>query len=100
MVLCSVVISIHKKHKAMRRNKDDPTGLYIQVYFAGHVFLQMIAQIFMIVAIAAKISYENRRYNPDSPVCESDEPPDNICFPSASSRLWYMFIAARTKVTY
>ena len=83
MVLCSVVVNVHKKRKTMRRNKDDPTGLYIQVYFAVHVFLHMIAQIFMIIAIAAKIRYENRFYDPDSDSC-----------PSASSRLWYMFIAA------
>ena len=94
MVLCSVVVHVHKKRQKMRKNKDDPTGLYVQVYFAVHVFLQMIAQIFMIIAIAAKISYENRSYNPDSLRCEIDEPPADICSPNASSRLWYMLIAA------
>ena len=96
MVLCSVVINVHKKRKAMRQNKNDPTGLYIQVYFAIHVCLQMVAQIFMIIAIAAKIRYENRGYDPDSPVCESAIPSEDIviCSPSASSRLWYMFISA------
>lgn len=78
----------------MRKNKDDPTGLYIQVYFAVHMFAQMIALIFMIIAIAAKISYENRFYNPDSLLCESEESPANICSPNASSHLWYMLIAA------
>ena len=31
-----------------------------QLYFAIHIFLQMIVQVLMIVAIAAKIRYENR----------------------------------------
>ena len=94
MVLCSVVVNVHKKRQTMRKNKEDPTGLYVQVYFAAHVFLQMIAQIFMIVAIAAKISYENRFYNPDHPACEGESPSDMFCSTHASSRLWYMLIAA------
>jgi hypothetical protein len=94
MVLCSMVVNVHKKRQKMRKNKDDPTGLYVQVYFAAHIFLQMIAQIFMIVAIAAKISFENRFYKPDIPACEGDNPPDLSCSPHASSRLWYMLIAA------
>ena len=94
MVLCSMVVNVHKKRQTMRKNKQDPTGLYVQVYFAAHVFLQMIAQIFMIVAIAAKISYENRFYNPDLPACEGEHPSDTFCSTHASSRLWYMLIAA------
>lgn len=93
-VLCTVIIHVHKKRKGMRRNQNDPTGLYIQVYFAIHVFMQMVAQIFMIIAIAAKISYENTNYNPDDAQCESDNPPNDVCFTSASPRLWYMFISA------
>lgn len=94
LVLYGVVVTVHKKRKAMRQNQDDPTGLYIQIYFAVHVVMQMVAQILMIVAIAAKISYENQDYDPDSPVCESESPPSNVCSPTASSRLWYMFVAA------
>ena len=93
LVLCSVLISVHKKRTSMRKNRKDPTGLHVQIYFAVHVFVQMVAQIFMVITIGAKISYENRNYDPTSPLCESASPPDGICSPSASPRLWYMFVA-------
>ena len=94
LILASVVYNVYKQRKKLTaQDKQDQVGLGIQVYFAIHVFLQMIAQILMVIAIGAKISYENRSYNPESEKCTTDSPPES-CFLHASSRLWYMFIAA------
>ncbi len=55
-------------------------GLYFQLYFFIHVFAQMVAQIFMLVAIGAKIQYDNRDNDGDDEL-------------HASSYLWYMIVS-------
>ncbi len=54
----------------------------IQIVFYLHVFGQMLAQVLMLVAVGAKIAYENRNYNRNG----------NI--PEGTSYLWYMLITA------
>lgn len=74
-----------------------------QIYFAAHVFLQMLVQMMMIVAIGAKIRYENRHFyeevslnaNTTNETMENSIPSqDSIIDQSIhiSNHLWYMII--------
>ncbi len=56
-------------------------GLCFQLYFFVHVVAQMVAQIFMLVAIGTKIQYDNRDNDGDDEL-------------HASSYLWYMIVSA------
>ena len=84
---------------------------YFQVYFIFHVFAQMLAQILMIIAIAAKISDDNRHlfedHTTNSPVVSNSTNSSLLMNASAkynnissvddsihvSSNLWYMLVA-------
>lgn len=79
-LLCITIYNVQKRRWA---SENVRTGLVLQIYFAVHVFLQMLAQIFMLIAIGAKIHYENRNYDPNDPNSQIN----------ASSYLWYMIIA-------
>ena len=79
-LLCITIYNVQKRRRA---SENVRTGLAFQIYFAVHVFLQMLAQIFMLIAIGAKIHYENRNYDPNDPTSQI----------YASSYLWYMIIA-------
>jgi len=79
-LLCITIYNVQKRRWA---SENVRTGLVLQIYFAVHVFLQMLAQIFMLIAIGAKIHYENRNYDPNDPNSQI----------YASSYLWYMIIA-------
>ena len=84
LVLGSTIYHMHRWRKLPNEDDDDrkiaKTALVFQVYFFIHVFGQMIAQILMLIAIGAKIQYDNRHLilqNTDETI-------------RASSYLWYM----------
>ena len=59
-------------------------ALWFQSHFFIHVFGQMVSQILMLIAIGAKIRYDNRH------LFESDNNDDEI---RVSPYLWYMLVA-------
>ena len=56
-------------------------SLKIQIFFFLHVFGQMLGQTLMLVAVGAKIAYDNRNLKSSS------------MFPAATPFLWYMMAA-------
>ena len=74
-------------------NKDyniDPlikkNSLQIQIVFFLHVFGQMLGQTLMLVAVGAKIAYDNRVFG-----FFKSTPVNNV--PAATPYLWYMMVA-------
>ena len=74
------------KNLYMNKNYNiDPlikkNSLKIQIFFFLHVFGQMLGQTLTLVAVGAKIAYDNRNFKSSS------------MFPAATPFLWYMMVA-------
>ena len=94
LILGKSIRSVQRAHpsesagKKLYMNKNyniDPlikkNSLKIQIFFFLHVFGQMLGQTLMLVAVGAKIAYDNRNFKSSS------------MFPAATPFLWYMMVA-------
>ena len=90
VILGYLIKFVHQQRKPISKNPAywqkydyDPniskSALYFQIYFFFHILGQMIAQILSLIAIGAKIQYDNRS-------CDD-------CSIHVSGFLWYMIVS-------
>ena len=94
VILGYLIKFVHQQRKPISKNPAywqkydyDPniskSALYFQTYFFFHILGQMIAQILSLIAIGAKIQYDN-----DNRSCEHVDPRIHV-----SGFLWYMIVS-------
>ena len=89
--------------QSQNKGEISKSAFYFQAYFFYHVMMQMVAQILMIVAIGAKIRYDNRHLfgskdNDDMIMDEDDMNTDEENMNTdegirISNYLWYMLVS-------